>query len=264
MRYTLLAALAGVATAHPMALPQEKETIGTPPANNLLGTIAKLTNSKGELDGGWGPKVRNEIIESTPCGKVTFIFARASKEPANMGGSVGPIICNGLKKAYGQAAVNCQGVGGAYTAGILDNISAKGTSATAVREATSMFTKAVEKCPNSQIVFGGFSQGTAVMHGTVGALPANIKAKIVGGALFGDTRNTQDKSQVPNFPKEKVHVYCDKSDGVCWGTLNVTNGHFVYATDGSAEQGLAFLKGKIDAAKGGAAAEKKRSIDAMI
>jgi cutinase len=85
------------------------------------------------------------------------------------------------------------------------------------------------------------------MHATVGTLPESIKKKIVGGVLFGDTRNKQDKSQVPNFPKEKVEVYCAKEDGVCWGSLNVTNGHFVYTTNGDGEKALAFLKSKVDA-----------------
>jgi cutinase len=62
------------------------------------------------------------------------------------------------------------------------------------------------------------------MHNTVGALPANIKQKVVGGVLFGDTKNSQDRGQVPNYPKEKVQIYCAKDDGVCWGSLNVTNG----------------------------------------
>jgi cutinase len=92
------------------------------------------------------------------------------------------------------------------------------------------------------------SQGTAVMHSTVGALPANLKQKVVGGVLFGDTKNSQDRSQVPNYPKDKVQVYCAKEDGVCWGILNVTNGHFVYTTNGDGTKAIEFLKGQIDAA----------------
>jgi cutinase len=87
------------------------------------------------------------------------------------------------------------------------------------------------------------------MHNTVGALPETLKSKIVGGVLFGDTKNTQDKSQVPKYPKENVQVYCTKEDGVCWGTLNVTNGHFAYTTNGDGEKALAFLKQKINAAR---------------
>jgi cutinase len=165
------------------------------------------------------------------------------------GGSMGPIICNGLKKAYSAKKVVCQGVGGAYTAGIADNVGKRGTSTGAIREATRLFTMANTKCPKATIVFGGYSQGTAVMHNTVGSLPAALKNKIVAGVLFGDTKNKQDGSQVPGFPKDKVRIYCEKSDGVCWGSLNVTNGHFVYPLNGDAEKAMAFLKARINASR---------------
>jgi cutinase len=84
------------------------------------------------------------------------------------------------------------------------------------------------------------------MHNAVGALPPNIKSKVVGGVLFGDTRNKQDKGQVPNYPKDQVVIYCDKNDGVCGGKLNVNAGHFVYVRDGTGPKAVAFLKSKID------------------
>jgi hypothetical protein len=64
------------------------DVIGTgkpiPPGSNLLSTIASLKDSKGTLDGGFGPQVRNEVLDSSPCGNIIFIFARASMEPTNM------------------------------------------------------------------------------------------------------------------------------------------------------------------------------------
>jgi cutinase len=69
---------------------------------------------------------------------------------------MGPYICNGLKKAYGDKEVLCQGVGGGYSAGLLDNVGGKGTSAAAIKEATKMFTAAETKCPKSIITFGGY------------------------------------------------------------------------------------------------------------
>jgi cutinase len=66
------------------------------------------------------------------------------------------MICTGLKKIYGDEKVSCQGVGGAYTAAIADNVSAKGTSTGAINEATKLFQMADSKCPNSTIVFAGY------------------------------------------------------------------------------------------------------------
>jgi cutinase len=69
---------------------------------------------------------------------------------------MGPMMCNGLKKIYGDDQVICQGVGPNYTAGLLDNIGSKGTSIAAITEATGMFTTAASKCPNAIIAFGGY------------------------------------------------------------------------------------------------------------
>jgi cutinase len=83
---------------------------------------------------------------------------------------MGPWVCSGLKKQYGEAQVLCQGVSSAslgsssgYSASITDNVGGIMTSRTAVAEATKMFTRAAQKCPNAAIAFGGYSQGTAVM-----------------------------------------------------------------------------------------------------
>jgi cutinase len=69
---------------------------------------------------------------------------------------MGPAVCGGLQSAYTKERVACQGVGGGYSAAIMDNVSAKGTSSSAIAEATKMFTTADTKCPKSVIVFGGY------------------------------------------------------------------------------------------------------------
>lgn len=69
---------------------------------------------------------------------------------------MGPMMCNGLKKMYGDGEVMCQGVGPKYTASITDNVSTKGTSAVAIKEATGLFTTAASKCPNAILAFGGY------------------------------------------------------------------------------------------------------------
>jgi cutinase len=89
------------------------------------------------------------------------------------------------------------------------------------------------------------------MHNAVSTLPANLKSKVVAGVLFGDTRNKQDRGQVPNYPRDKVHIYCVSNDGVCGGMLNVNAGHFAYPRNGDGPKAISFLKSKIDAALGG-------------
>jgi cutinase len=72
-------------------------------------------------------------------------------------------------------------------------------------------------------------------------LPEDLKRKVAGVVLFGYTKNAQTKSSIPNYPKEKVKVFCSSGDGVCGGTLAVTGGHFSYMGDGSGPKAVDFL-----------------------
>jgi cutinase len=92
------------------------------------------------------------------------------------------------------------------------------------------------------------------MMNAVKGLPSNIKQKVVGGVLFGYTKNAQMKGSIPNYPKDEVMVFCDETspgvfgDGVCGGKLNVNAGHMVYLRNGDGQKAVKFLQSKIDPA----------------
>ncbi|RMZ00707.1 hypothetical protein D0862_06628 [Hortaea werneckii] len=153
------------------------------------------------------------------CRDIIFIFARGSTEIGNLGGSVGPPTCNGLKREYGSSRVACQGVGGPYDATLGANVLPEGTTSAAYNEAIRLFTLA------------NTNQGAAVMVASIRRLSSTIKNQIAGVVLYGNTRNAQENGKIPNFPTDRVETICALTDGVCYGTLTVTAGHLSYSDD---------------------------------
>lgn len=97
----------------------------------------------------------NDLKNDASCKDIYFIAARGSTEPGNIGVSVGPALCRGLKAKYG-ARVGCQGIGDGYTADIGSNMLPKGTSDKAIKSAVDTFEMASKKCPKSILVAEGY------------------------------------------------------------------------------------------------------------
>ncbi|KAL1881336.1 hypothetical protein Daus18300_001189 [Diaporthe australafricana] len=170
---------------------------------------------------------------SSACPRVIFVFARASTELGNMGGSAGPTVADALEDRYGASQVWVQGVGGPYIADLASNALPEGTTRAAINEAKRLFTLANTKCPNTAIVAGGYSQGTAVMASSISELSSTIQNQIKGVVLFGYTKNLQNAGRIPNFSSSKLEVYCAATDAVCFGTLIILPAHFSYQTEAS-------------------------------
>ncbi|KAF2870498.1 Petfp-cutinase complex [Massariosphaeria phaeospora] len=196
------------------------------------------------------PAARYELELGSPlaCPRAIFIFARATLEAGNMGFTAGPAVATALETGYGAANIWVQGVGGAYSASIADNFLPLGTSAAAIGEAVRLLELARIKCPGTPVVAGGYSQGTAVLAGAIAYLastsPSPLTAHITGVALFGYTLNLQNSGSIPGFPRDKVKVYCEVEDAVCYGTLYVLPAHFRYAVEAGVEAPL-WLAGRI-------------------
>jgi cutinase len=134
-----------------------------------------------------------------------------------------------------------------YSAAVQGNMTPQGADAKGIKMATKLFNDAASKCPKAAILGGGYSQGAALMHRSVEALPRNVQRRIAGVVLFGDTKNKQDGGRIKNFPQEKTKIFCNKNDGVCSGGLQVNAGHMAYkdavvsGADWAAGQVKAFL-----------------------
>ncbi|ETN39023.1 uncharacterized protein HMPREF1541_07065 [Cyphellophora europaea CBS 101466] len=178
------------------------------------------------------------------CRDVIWFFARGSTEAGNMGTIVGPPTASALKRVLGSDNVAIQGID--YPALVSTNLLPGGADLGGIREMASLLTQAANDCPNSSILAGGYSQGAALTHRAIENLPDNVKNAIDGVVTFGDTKNLQDRGQIPNFPREKVRIFCNRGDLVCSGTLTITAAHLTYGND--AEEAAAFLAGRVNAA----------------
>ncbi|KAF2416262.1 cutinase [Tothia fuscella] len=186
----------------------------------------------------------NEWSAKKPnCKSAIFFFARGSTELGNVGAIIGPGVFSALKMMYSDIAI--QGV--EYGAGLMTNMMPGGAEPAGIAKAKELFNAAASACPNSMLVGGGYSQGAALMHRAIESLPQATKDKIVAVVLYGDTQNLQDGGKIKNFPKEKVKVFCNMSDGVCGGMLLVNIGHLSYTTDYA--NGAKFVSEKLKAAK---------------
>ncbi|CZT16260.1 related to Probable cutinase 3 [Ramularia collo-cygni] len=184
----------------------------------------------------------NDLIDGD-CRDVTFLMARGSGEGGNMGLTVGPPTCEGLKETLGDDKVACQGIGNGYTASVVDNISTIGTSRAGLAEGTKMVQLASTQCPDTQIVVAGYSQGAALIAGVLSSLDSTLQAKVKGAVLYGYTKNQQNDGTIPDYPPAQTKVFCARTDGVCFGALLVTAGHLGYTRD--VDEAVEFLAGTL-------------------
>lgn len=183
------------------------------------------------------------------CQKVTLIFARGTSETGNMGTIVGPGLSTDSKSALSNN-IAVQGVDyPADSAGISEESS--GTGGTGTKAMVNDVQTALNKCPSTQIVLSGYSQGAMLVHNTMSSLSSAQAASVKLAVTFGDPFVGQ---AIKNLPSGAFKSYCASGDSVCsygassssssGGTTSAsTSGHLGYGADtGTA---ATFIKGKV-------------------
>jgi cutinase len=212
--FDILSLMAGVAVALPAA-------VAVPEDADIMVRQFSGSSTRDDLERG----------SSSNCPKAIFIFARATGETGNMGMSTGPAVARKLESNYGRGNVWVQGVGGPYNADVGGNLQPEGSTTAAINEAIRLYNMAHEKCPETPIVTGGYSQGTALAAAAISKLTPEVMEQVKGAVLFGYTKNAQNRRAIPNYPTEKTAIYCNTGDAVCTGTLVITAAHFMYQGD---------------------------------
>ncbi|KAH7380542.1 cutinase-domain-containing protein [Phaeosphaeria sp. MPI-PUGE-AT-0046c] len=220
MKYFTISLLAALAAASPIAVP---EASGAEISGAELESLVErqiFGGSDDELEKG----------SSSACPKAILVFARGSTETGTLG-TLGRPLGDALERKYGAKDVWVQGVGGPYDATIGGNLLPRGSTPASIAEMVRLLTMANTKCPTSKVVAGGYSQGAALAAAAVSDSTAAVRDQIVGTVLFGYTKNLQNRGAIPNYPSNKLKVFCNTGDLVCTGTLTITVAHLTYGDD---------------------------------
>ncbi|KAJ5206919.1 Cutinase [Penicillium cf. griseofulvum] len=170
---------------------------------------------------GSGSSTENGVVQNSGCKEFTYIFARGTTEPGNMGLIIGPPLATKLRSLTGDK-VTVQGV--TYPASIGGNAQMGGSGGP---EMAQLVGQALKQCPQTKILLGGYSQGAMAVHNAAGRLGAG---QVAAAVLFGDPLKAQPVGKVPG---DKVKGFCHLGDPVCLNGGDVT-AHITYGRDADA------------------------------
>ncbi|KAH7403003.1 cutinase [Cadophora sp. MPI-SDFR-AT-0126] len=178
---------------------------------------------------------RSDLVTGA-CKKVTVIFGRGSGQPGNVGSIVGPPFFDALASLLGASNVAVQGVN--YPASYEE--AGSGGSKEGTANLVTFAQWASYKCPNTQIVLSGYSQGAQLIH-LAGPSLASVASKIIAVVVFGDPYNNQAISNINPF---KVRSFCANGDYICNPSGGFDpNAHTSYGN--KAVEAAAFVRSKV-------------------
>jgi cutinase len=195
------------------------------------------------------------------CPDVEVVFARATTEPAGIGG-VGQAFVDALRSEVGQRAVGVYAVNYPATEDFSQSASA------GANDARNHVQYVAANCPNTRMVLGGYSQGalvidliTAVPVSLAGFAPAptppDVADHVAAVAVFGNPLGRYVGAPLnavsPLYGAKAIDL-CMPADPVCTpgGGMSVpgrdemfSGPHVSYVESGMASQGAAFAAGRL-------------------
>jgi cutinase len=169
------------------------------------------------------------------CPDIEIVFARGTDEPAGIG-RVGQALVDELKPMVGKKSIGTYAVKYPASYDFLE-------AAAGATDASKRVQDTAAKCPSTEIVLGGYSQGAAVMDvvatspiaglGYTAPLPAAIVPRIAAIVVFGNpsARLGQPLTVMsPDFGARTADL-CNTNDPIC-STGQDFNSHVHYPESG--------------------------------
>ncbi|KAL1625227.1 hypothetical protein SLS56_007422 [Neofusicoccum ribis] len=218
--------------------------------------VSADSQSPGLVARAFSSSTQNDLASGSPCKKVALIFARGTSETGNMGSVVGPPLATNLASSVGSDSLAVQGVEYAASA----SGAASGGDTAGAQKMAQLATDVVKKCPDTQVVLAGYSQGAQLVHKAGAQLDSTTAAKVKAVTVFGDPMKGQ---AIKNIDASKVKTFCNdvswtescgeidinaddfqqQGDQVCNGMFVITQAHLQYGSDTPAA--ASFIKGKV-------------------
>jgi cutinase len=182
---------------------------------------------------------------SAACNDVEVVFARGTKEDPGIG-RVGQAFVNELGNRIGNRSMGVYAVN--YPASYDFLAVADGAN-----DASAHIQNIVNNCPDTRLVFGGYSQGAAVIDvitavpfpaiGFTNPLPPEVADHVAALAVFGNpsAKIGMPLTASPLYGTKAIDL-CSPGDPICSNGDDVP-AHRSYGPDGSAGQAAAFVAG---------------------
>ncbi|KHJ35292.1 putative cutinase [Erysiphe necator] len=184
--------------------------------------IAAFTQNSQSLD--ISPNATEDGL-SGPCKPITMIFAKGTGENGNVGdgSSPGPAWIAEMRKTRGLDMIAVQGV--PYNADVEGYLI--GGDPEGSERFLNITNLAVEKCPNTRLVIGGYSQGAQLAHNAAMSFSPDVTSRVDAAVVFGDPKKSQPLGDIPPM---KVLSICHDGDIIC-NYIGGSAPHLTYSQD---------------------------------
>jgi cutinase len=229
----------------------------------ILGIIAVLLFPRGAA--GEQPSVRRVALAAAgdaDCPAVEAIFARGTGEAPGLGILGGPFT-ESLAAALPGSEVTATAVD--YAANITQTSAGPGSE-----DMTQKLTATAQRCPETQFVIGGYSQGATVTDLALGIrvgltdgtpIPADLIDRVAAVVVFGNPLGLTGGTiaEANAAVADRTLEFCNDGDIVCTGRGGLV-AHLAYRTNGDTAEGARFaaeqIAGTVDAGAAEAAARE--------
>jgi cutinase len=143
-----------------------------------------------------------------PCPDVEIVFARGTTEPPGVGG-VGQVFVDSLRSQLGARSVSIYAID--YPASRdFDSSTPAGAN-----DASTHIQSMAANCPNTRMVLGGYSQGSAVIDLSTTAMPSEVADHVAAAALFGGPKSAFADTLSPGPLPRIGPLYAAKTIDLC-------------------------------------------------